>query len=90
MKRLVVFTMNGCPHCEELKEELKQENLDYTEYEIFEHPFIWDQIVKETGNEYLPTIFIQTDDEGNGLVFVPEKDFNTKEELMNIIKTNII
>ena len=35
--KIIVFTLNGCVHCNELKKQLIKENIDFTELEIDEN-----------------------------------------------------
>jgi len=55
---IIVFTLDGCGHCVELKKELNNENIPFTELEIGNNKDIWDIVVKQTGHNSLPTVFI--------------------------------
>lgn len=83
---LIVFTLKGCFHCKNLKDELKNNNLSFTEIEIGENPKIWNQVIEQTGHNVLPTVFISVDGKDNGPVFIPDKDFNNIDELLSKIK----
>jgi glutaredoxin len=87
--KIIVFTLDGCHHCATLKEELNRLSIPFTEIEVNHNPTIWDQVVKQTNNEYLPTVFIQKDNTNVGPVYVPDKDFETQDELIEIIKTHL-
>ena len=47
-----VFTLKGCSHCENLKERLSKENVQYEEYDIDEHSFLWGQIIEQTNGHF--------------------------------------
>lgn len=83
---LIVFTLKGCYHCKNLKEELKINNFSYTEIEISNNPKIWNQVVEQTGHNVLPTVFINVEGKDNGPVFIPDRDFTSIDELLVKIK----
>jgi len=82
---LLVFTLEGCGHCKVLKERLKSESLPFREVEVSRNPQIWNKVVEQTGNEYLPAFYIKKDDTGKGPFFCPDKDFKDDDEAISII-----
>ena len=68
MNNIVVFTLKGCGHCVELKKELIVREIPYNEIEISENEEIWNQVVKQTGHNALPTVFIGLEGNENGPV----------------------
>ena len=86
MNNIIVFTLKGCGHCVELKKELNTLEIPYNEIEISDNEKIWNQVVKQTGHNALPTVFIGLEGKENGPVFVPGRDFENKEEIIKIIK----
>jgi len=89
MNQLAIFTLNGCSHCTELKNKLREQSIFFHDIEITKNRELWEKIVEQTGEDILPTVFIQTDDEGNGLVYTPGRDFQDIGEIIQIIKNNI-
>ena len=89
MNQLAIFTLNGCLFCRDLKEKLTLEGIHFHDIEISKNREIWEKILEQTGDDALPTVFIQTDNEGNGLVYTPGRDFYELEEIVEIIKKNI-
>jgi len=85
--KMIVFTLNGCIHCVELKKDLKNQGIPFTELEIESNKDIWDIVVKQTGHNSLPTVFIGLNGEDEGPIFVPERDYQSKEDLIEKIKT---
>jgi len=51
---LLLFTLDGCGGCNRLKERLKKESLPYREVEVGRNKEIWNKVIEQTGNEYLP------------------------------------
>ena len=89
MNQLAIFTLNGCNLCAKLKHELKKQSIPFHDIEITKNRELWGKIVEQTGEDILPTIFIQTDELGNGLVYTPGRDFQDIKEIIEIIKNNI-
>jgi glutaredoxin len=84
--QIYIFTLNGCSHCTELKKGLKEQNIDYVELEIGKNREIWEQVVKQTGHNVLPTVFISVNGGEDGPVFVPGRDYIEKDEVIQKIK----
>ena len=78
-----IFSMRGCPHCVNLKNKLKEENIEFTEYDIDEHSEMYDKFSKIVGNEFLPAILI------GKTAYVPEKSFKTIDKAVELIKDHL-
>ena len=63
--------------------------IDYNEIVIDNNEEIWNQVINQTGHNSLPTIFVSINGTDEGPVFVPERDFNSKDECIEIIKKYI-
>jgi glutaredoxin len=83
---IIIFTLDGCEHCENLITSLKELNIEVTEIEISQNKKIWDSVVSQTGFNVLPTIFIRTNEDDTGTVYIPGRDFGNKDEIIEIIK----
>ena len=90
-KVVVLFTMEGCPYCVQMKEELNKLNLEYVERDINEHEEEYDLFVEVTENDYVPAFMIieQPDGDSKTHLFAPERDFNEIEEGVKIIKEHL-
>jgi glutaredoxin len=88
-KRLVIFTLDGCGHCTDLKIALNQKSIEFFEIEINQNQKIWNKVVEQTGENILPTIFIQNENSETGLIFLPDKDFKSTEEAIKKIEKHI-
>ena len=82
--RVKVFSMKGCPHCENLKNKLNENNIDYIEIDIDEHEELYNNFSKKVNNEYLPAILMDR------TAFVPERSFNTIDEAVSLIKNQLL
>ena len=83
---VIVFTLNGCGHCVELKKELKKQQITFNEIEISNNKEIWDKVVEQTGHNSLPTVFISLDGSDEGPVYVPGRDYDSRDDLIKKIK----
>jgi glutaredoxin len=81
-----VFTLNGCSHCKFIKEELDKQGIPYEEFEVSKNRKIYDEVVKLTKLDALPTVYLQDPETLSGPIFVAGRDFNTKEEAIEKIK----
>lgn len=86
MNTVVVFTLDGCIFCEELKNRLNEEKINFLEIEINSNPIIWEQVVQQTNYDYLPTVFIKLGENNNGPVFVPSIDYEDNDDLISQIR----
>jgi len=91
-KYLVLYTMKGCPHCNDLKNKLVSESIDFIERDIDEHADEFELFIKATDNEYVPSFMIIFDDskKPTSKLFVPDKDFKSLDEGVEIIKKEIL
>jgi glutaredoxin len=87
--KIVVFTLNGCGHCVELKTKFKENHIPFQEIEIGSNQKLWDQVVNQTGHNSLPTVFVGLEGGESGPVFVPGRDYKDKDELLEMIKSYV-
>ena len=87
--KFIVFTMDGCGHCSELKKKMNSAEIEFTEIEIGENQKIWDQVVNQTGDNALPTVFVSLEGGDEGPVFVAGRDFFDKDEFIETLKTYV-
>lgn len=86
MYEIMIFSLNTCNHCVELKNELKNKNYLFTEIEITSNEDLWDQVVNQTNDNIVPTVFLRKKNTDEGIIYIPGKDFNSSEELIEKIK----
>lgn len=94
MKLAVVYTMNGCPFCTMMKEELEKNNLPFIERDIYEHEEEYNEFVELTENEYVPAFMLITLDEQenahNVKLMAPDRDYNEINEGVEIIRKYVL
>jgi len=54
--------------------------------EVNKNQELWNKIVGQTNNQYLPAFYIKQDDTNRGPFFCPEKDFKNDDEAIELIK----
>ncbi len=86
---IIVFTLNGCGHCTNLKKRLTDISIPFQELEINQNRNIWDQVVSQTGHNLLPTIFIKSEESETGPIYIPGRDFQNENEIVEIIKKHV-
>jgi len=86
MNTVYIFTMMGCGHCSDLKDTLKDLEIPFVDYDISVQKEVWEQVVNQTKQNSVPSIFISVNNGENGPVYIPGRDFNSKEECIEIIK----
>lgn len=86
MKKILIFTLNSCSHCQELKKKLTESLIPFDDVEITLNRQLWNHIISQMGHDLLPTIFIKDDDDSSGLIYTPGRDFQSDDEIIKIIK----
>jgi glutaredoxin len=88
-KLVILFTMEGCPYCVQMKDQLKESDINFVERDIDKHKDEYDMFVEITENEFVPAFMIvespDTDDHKSYL-YAPERDYDEIEEGVAIIK----
>jgi glutaredoxin len=76
--------MKGCPHCDNLKNKLKENNIEFVELDIDDNNLLYERFSKKVDNEFLPAILI------GKTAYVPEKSFTTIDEAVELVKKHLI
>ena len=84
-----VFSLNDCVHCKDLKMKLNNSKISFKDFDIDKHESFWGEIVKQTGENVVPTICLYDEDKKMH-VFISGKDFNNRDEGINLIKKYIL
>ena len=83
---IIIFTLNGCLHCKNLKNRLTELEMPFIDVEIDQNQKLWDQVVEQTGHNVLPTVFIKKENTEDGPVYIPGRDYQTEDEIVEILK----
>lgn len=87
--KLIVFTMKTCGACKFLKKKLKQTNIEFLDVDIDEFQQLWDKVVEQTNNDYVPTVYIVKENQDEGIIFSPGRDYDDPDDLIKKILDNL-
>jgi glutaredoxin len=88
-KIVILFTMEGCPYCVQMKDQLTESNINFVERDINEHKDEYDMFVEITENEFVPAFMIVESPNTNNhksYLYAPERDYDEIDEGVAIIK----
>jgi len=93
MKFAILYTMDGCPHCENLKDIIYEQEIDVDIRNIKDHEKEYEQFVEASGSEYLPAFtLVETKDNGKHDINlnVPDTNFQNVNEAAEKIKSFLL
>lgn len=87
-KQLVLFTMKGCPWCEEMKKGLQENKIKFLDRDINDYVEEYKLFVEITDNDFVPAFMIINDatDLTKTKLYAPDRDFSGIEQGIEIIK----
>lgn len=88
-KRVVLYSMKGCPHCSDIKKMLKSSNINFVDRDIDIHEKEYDLFVQATGNEYVPSFMLLTLTNSKVVdmkLLSPDDDFDGLEDAVEKVK----
>ncbi len=88
-KLIFLYTMDGCPHCADIKIKLKESNIHFEERNINNYKDEYSKFVEATSNEYLPAmtlIEIMDDEKHKVELLAPDDNFKTIDEAVMKVK----
>ena len=83
---VIVFTLNDCGHCKDLKMRLINAQISFKDFEINQHRPFWDDIVKQTSVDVVPTLYLTDNINKKSYILIAGKDFHNGDEAINLIK----
>ena len=81
MNKTIIYTSGTCGYCNTLKEELNKNGFGYEEKIKSEFEDEWEKVYNFTGLPTVPTVVY------NNEYFVPGRDFQNPQQLINIISS---
>ena len=86
-KEVFLYTMDGCPYCQEVKGLLENESIDFIERDCDDYEMQYEILKNSTdNNEYVPAFEIKDNVKMVKRFLVPERDFEELEHAVDIIK----
>jgi glutaredoxin len=89
MKKVILYTMKGCPWCLEMKNTLKESKIKFIERDIDKHKDEYDLFVEATGNDYVPAFMLLTTEGENAKdvkLIAPDRDYQDISEALVKVK----
>ena len=83
MEKITIYTSETCPYCKQIKEELNKENIEFNEKLTKNYTEEWNNVTSLTG---MPTIPTTPTIEYQGQYFVPGRDYQNVNQLIDILK----
>lgn len=83
----MVYTMKGCPFCDQFKKMLEEANVDFYDRDIDTFKEEYNLFSEITNNDMIPALLIVEGNEKNyeSFLYVPDKDYNELTEAFNIV-----
>ena len=82
--KVIMYTMEGCPYCDQLKEKLNESNIDFIEKDIDKNIKEYDKFSEAVKSEFLPAVLI------GKKAFIPERSFHTIDQANKVIKSYLL
>jgi glutaredoxin len=73
-KNITLYSINGCPACEELKGKLDKLDIQYENIDMEGNDKMWDKLESMGGSEYVPQVMVESN-----LI----KDYSNVNELLS-------
>jgi len=73
-KNITVYSIEGCPACEELKGKLAKLDIQYENVDMQGNDEMWEKLESMGGSEYVPQVMVE-----NNLI----KDYSNVNELLS-------
>ena len=78
-EKITIYTSKTCPYCEQVKTNLKENSIKFTEIDIVEYKKVWDKVKSLTAIPTTPTVKI------NNEFLLPGRDFFNPQNLIDLI-----
>jgi glutaredoxin len=84
---VIVYTMKGCPFCDQFKEMLVQECIEFFDRDIDQYSDEYDSFSKITENDMIPALLIIEGDGENyeSFLYAPDRNYMELTEAVDII-----
>ena len=87
---VVVYTMQGCPFCQDFKDMLQNEGVEFFDRDIDKYKQEYNIFSEITKNDMIPALLIiEGDDKSHeSFLYAPERNYNELTEAVDIIKVH--
>tara|TARA_B110000977_G_C10912347_1_gene429808 strand:- start:229 stop:507 length:279 start_codon:yes stop_codon:yes gene_type:complete len=89
-KKVFLYTMDGCPFCQEVKGLLKEAEIKFIERDCDDYEMQYEILKENTNNnEFVPAFEIRDSDNMTKRFLVPDRDFEELEHAVYLIKNQL-
>lgn len=87
---VVVYTMKGCPYCQDFKKMLQENEIDFHERDIDVFEEEYNLFSEINDNDMIPALLIIETIDGNhkAYPYVPDRDYQELTEAVEIIQNH--
>jgi glutaredoxin len=82
-KKVLVYSLDGCPACEELKDKFERMGLVYENIEMTDNDEMWDKLTQMGGSEYVPQVKVEN-------YLIKEDEYEDVNELIGKTLSNLL
>lgn len=82
-KNIVVYSLDGCPACNELKDKFDKLGLTYENVEMTDNDEMWDKLTQMGGSEYVPQVRVEE-------YLIKEEEYDDVNELIGKTLSNLL
>ena len=82
-KKVFVYSLEGCPACEDLKTKLDKIGLVYENVEMSGNNAMWDKLTEWGGSEFVPQVKVVD-------YLIKENEYETVTDLISKTLTNLL
>lgn len=82
-KKIIVYTLDGCPACQEYKDKIERIGVVYENVEMTDNETMWKYLSDKGGSEYVPQV------EVNGYL-IKEEEYEDVNELISKTLSNLL
>lgn len=84
---VVVYTMQGCPFCQDFKDMLQNEGVEFFDRDIDKYKEEYDIFSEITKNDMIPALLIiEGDDKSHeSFLYAPDRDYDELTEALTIV-----
>jgi glutaredoxin len=82
-KKIIFYTLEGCPACSELKEKAEKIGLIWEDVEMGGNDKMWEELYKKGGSEYVPQVEVEG-------YLIKEEEYETVNDLVAKTLSNLL
>tara|TARA_R110000824_G_C15174690_1_gene673226 strand:+ start:934 stop:1197 length:264 start_codon:yes stop_codon:yes gene_type:complete len=86
MIKYFLYAQRECEACDELKKVLDENNITYTIKDVFNDRIEWEKVRHSQDIKFTPTMVVVNKETRDVKFLAVDRDFDTPEELIKLIK----